>query len=67
MKTGVALSFLTSAIDGQNSTSYSGRFTPEKIALGTHWIEGCVGPSTGRCGEEKNLAMSGNETRRSSP
>jgi hypothetical protein len=37
--------FLTSALDGSEwSVSCPGRFTPRKIAPGTHWIGGWVDP-----------------------
>jgi hypothetical protein len=42
---GVAPPFLTSELDGGEwSASSPGRFTPEKIALGTNWIGGWVCP-----------------------
>jgi hypothetical protein len=38
-------SFLTSALVGdERSVSRHGRFTHGERALGTPWIEGCVGP-----------------------
>jgi hypothetical protein len=45
---GIAPPFLSSALDwGEWSASCPGRFTPGKIAPGTHWIGGWVGPITG--------------------
>jgi len=41
-------SFLTSALDGGEwSGSRTGRFTPGKINIGTHWIGGWLGPRVG--------------------
>jgi hypothetical protein len=46
--------FLTSALaGGEWSASGLGRFTPGERDPGTHWIGGCVGPSTGLYGVEK--------------
>jgi hypothetical protein len=45
---GIARLFLTSVLDGGEwSTSIPGRFTPGERALGTHWIEGWMGPRAG--------------------
>jgi hypothetical protein len=52
----IALSFLTSALDGSEwSASGPGGFT-----LGTHWLGGWMGPRMSvSYGEEKNLALDG--------
>jgi hypothetical protein len=48
---------LTSALFGVEwSVLFPGRYNPEEIAHGTHWIGGR------RRGEEKNLASSGTRT-----
>jgi hypothetical protein len=43
---GIALPFLTSALDG-GKWSASRRFTPGESAPGTHWIRAWVGPRAG--------------------
>jgi hypothetical protein len=45
---GIAPPFLISALDGSElSALRRGRFTPGKIACGTHWTGGSVGPRAG--------------------
>jgi hypothetical protein len=54
--------FLASALDrGELSASRPGRFIPWERAPCTHWILGFVGlkSRSGRCGEEKNLGLTG--------
>jgi hypothetical protein len=56
--------FLTSALDGGEwSDSRPCLFAPGEIAPGSHWIRRLGGPQSrsGRCGEEKNLALPGIE------
>jgi hypothetical protein len=57
---------LTRAVVGAEwSASRHGRFTPGKIALGTHWIGGWEGPRTGLddVGKRKFLTLPGLELR----
>jgi hypothetical protein len=59
--------FFTSALDrGEWSALCPSHFSPEERAPGTH--EGMGGPqrNSGRCGEEKNLALPGIEEARGS-
>jgi hypothetical protein len=50
--------FLFLALNGGVwSASRSGRFTPEEISLGTHWMGGWVGPRSGlNAGEKRKIS-----------
>jgi hypothetical protein len=61
----IAPPFLTSALDGGEwSASHPGRFTTRKIVAPWYSLDrrpGGLQSRSGRCGEEKNLAMPGIE------
>jgi hypothetical protein len=56
---GIAPPFLTSALNGGEwSASRPCHFTPVDRALGTHWIRGWVGPTSGLDAMEKRKIFS---------